>query len=358
MENEAKGLSLFQKILLTMLVVALIPLTGLWYISSHKAEKSLLVDVYSGLSETTDGLATRVDDWVDMNLRLLEQNGATGDMLSMDAGTQNAVLKSITDTYGWVYLAFTVAPDGTNVGRSDGKAPKYYGDRKYFRQVMDGSPTGHQVAIGKTSGKPAFILAKPIRNDSRELVGVIATAMHVSDVSSIVTDVRMGETGFAMLLDETGKAIAHGDSGQEMKALQDLSDHPAFTADTQKGPVIYEMDGRRVIAHVQATRQGWKLIVQQDYDDAFANLHAAQRGAFMLLAATLFAVLVVAYGLGRRFASPIKELTEVTDSISRGELHREVTGTGRGDEIGALARAIERLNVSMRMAMTRLKTAA
>ena len=54
---------------------------------------------------------------------------------------------------------------------------------------------------------------------------------------------------------------------------------------------------------------------------------------------TLSAVFAVAYGLGRRFALPLKKLTRITDSISRGKPHREVIGETRGDEIGALARA-------------------
>ena len=38
MFGEKKGLTIFPKLLLTMLLVALIPLAGLWYINSYQVQ--------------------------------------------------------------------------------------------------------------------------------------------------------------------------------------------------------------------------------------------------------------------------------------------------------------------------------
>lgn len=51
---------------------------------------------------------------------------------------------------------------------------------------------------------------------------------------------------------------------------------------------------------------------------------------------------------------PLRQLTAVADSFSKGELDLEVPGLERRDEIGSLARALARLGVSMRGAMQRL----
>jgi methyl-accepting chemotaxis protein len=64
-------------------------------------------------------------------------------------------------------------PDGENLGRSDGKSVKYYGDRDYFKQVLAGKTVGQQVLPGKTSGKPAFILAKPIAAEGEKILGLL-----------------------------------------------------------------------------------------------------------------------------------------------------------------------------------------
>lgn len=358
-DKQAIGFSIFHKLLVTMFVVALVPLAGLWYISSYKAKQDWTTNISSGFVKTSDALAIKVSDWEDMNLRVLKQSATTDAVMSMTADQQNPFLKSIATHYPWAYLVFTVRPDGQNVGRSDDKPTVQYGDRSYFKQVMNGSALGREIVIGKTSGKPALILAGPISGDGSELVGVIAMAMDLGDLSKTVTDTRIGESGYAILLDERNKVIAHGGPEKLSGVLQDLSSHPALAVkDANHGPMIFEDDGKRIVAYRRKLGQGWSLIVQQDYDEAFAPLRQVERNALILMVVTVMLVAVVAYWLGRRLADPIRKLTTVAENISRGEISGKIVETERRDEIGALARAIERMSVSIQMAMGRLRKRA
>jgi len=211
-EKPGLALSIFHKILLTMIVVALIPLAGLLYIGGYQLERDWRRNSELNLNLTADGLAGRVNGWVDTNLRVLRESAVLPDVISMDGGRQKPVLEAVRSAYEWAYLVFTVGPDGQNVGRSDDESPqKYqYGDRSYFKQVLDGKPVGQEVVIGKTSQKPALILAGPIRAADNSVAGVMALAMQLVDVSQVIVDTKIGETGFAILVDEQNKAIAHG----------------------------------------------------------------------------------------------------------------------------------------------------
>jgi methyl-accepting chemotaxis protein len=347
---------LIYQILITMLVVALVPLGGLWYISIHKSKQEWTTNIFQNLVNNTEHLTRSVDEWTATNLRLLEQNSATPAILGMQAAAQNPVLKSITDVYQWIYLAFTVLPDGQNLGRSDGKALTYYGDREYVKQVLGGKAFGQQVLLGKTNNKPAFILAKPIKGDAGKPAGVIAIAMTLEDLSKSITKTRIGETGFALLLDEQNRLIAHG-RGEVASELQDFSAHPALKQGGKSGrdSFVYVEAGKKIVAFSQKTNLGWTLIVQQDYREAYAAADEAQRNATLLLIATLIAVVAIAYLLARRLSAPIRNLTAIADEISRGNLGAEIKECGRSDEIGALARAIERMGVSLQMAFERLR---
>jgi len=316
--------------------------------------------------------AGRVNDWADTNLRVLRQNAALPDVVSMDPAVvsmdparQTPVLKTVRGAYEWAYLVFTVNRDGQNIGRSDEQpsASYQYGDRSYFKQVLDGQPLGQEVVIGKTTQKPALILAGPIRDASGALQGVMALAMEVAEISQIVANAKIGETGFAILVDEHNKVIAHGRPRQITQSLQDLSAHPALSAaGAAQAPTVYEDAGRRyedagrrVVGHTRKTALGWTLIIQQDYDDAFAPLLEARRNALILMAFALALVLGVAYLLSRQLARPIVELTAVAENLSRGNFDMPIVGTERRDEIGALARAVERMAVSIKMAFERLR---
>ena len=355
-EKDGAGFKIIYQILITMLVIALIPLGGLWYIGIHKSRQEWTANIYRNLVENTEHLTRSVDDWTNMNLRLLEQNAAVPAILAMDSNGQNPVLKTITDTYEWIYLAFTILPDGQNLGRSDGKPVTFYGDREYFKQVLGGKPVGQQVLLGKTSNKPAFILAKPIKGEGAKNLGVIAIAMTLEDLSKTITKTRIGKTGYAILLDDSNRLIAHG-QGEVSSELQDFSSHPVLSQRNRfdHDSFVFEDNGKKIVAFSKKTGQGWTLIVQQDYQEAYAAADRAQRNALLLLMVTLVTVIVIAYLLARRLSTPIRNLTVIADEISRGNLNAVIKEKGRSDEIGALARAIDRMGVSLQMAFERLR---
>ena len=64
---------------------------------------------------------------------------------------------------------------------------------------------------------------------------------------------------------------------------------------------------------------------------------------------------MLALGFAHGLVKPIRKLTDVAESYSRGRLEGEIPGTRRGDEVGALARAVERMGVSIQMAFGELK---
>ncbi len=355
-QEGGRGFTILYQILLAMLIIAVIPLGGLWYISIYKAEQSWSANVYQSLVQNSHALAQQVDDWTTMNMRLLKQDAELPNMKTMEAESQNPILKSICDTYKYIYLAFTVAPGGDNIGRSDGKAPKFYGDRDYFKQVIGGKDIGQQVLMGKTSQKPALVLARSIMSNQQRSDGVLAIAMTLEQLSETVTKTKIGHTGFAMLVDDNNRLIAQG-KGNVASQLQDMSANPviAYGNRIDRDHFIFTEDGKKIVAYKQKTGLGWTLVVQQDYNEAFAAAAKARNNALMLLGITLIAVLAASYLVARRLSNPIRNLTTIAEEISRGNLGAEISETRRGDEIGALARAIERMGVSIQMAFDRLR---
>ena len=67
-------------------------------------------------------------------------------------------------------------------------------------------------------------------------------------------------------------------------------------------------------------------------------------------------VILVSYALASGLTRPIRRLTQIADGISRGNLGAAIAETQRSDEIGSLARAIERLRASVKLAVDRLGT--
>jgi methyl-accepting chemotaxis protein len=346
---------MFPKVLLTMLGVAVIPLSAIWYLNYSSAIGRLSGQVDQQLGDRADSTVSYVDAWVDMNVKMLRQNAALDDIIAMDPKRQRRTLLSIVNEYKAIYLAFTIAPDGSNIGRSDQEAPKNYGDRIYVQQVLRGAPLGQQVVISRTNGQPALILSAPITAEQR-LAGVLAIGMTINDVSAHVTNVQIGQTGYAFLLDNTGKVIAHP-KREYVATLKDMSQHAAFlsASDLDKKRVMStNEEGRPVLSYARKSKYGWTLVVQQDAAEAYALIAEANRNALVLLALTLLFVGLVAFLFAQQLTRPIRSLTRTADEISRGNLKATINEVSRSDEIGALARTIDRMRASIKVAMGRL----
>lgn len=356
MANESTGyFGIFFKLSLVMVLVTTIPLAVVWYISHAASEQAITQDVDNRLSSTANQLRSYVESWIDMNIRVMRQNAEMPNMKSMDGMRQKKALEAIAQTYEWIYLAFTVDVNGQNISRSDSKGLKDYSDRHYVRQVLGGQAVGQQVLISKTNGKPALVLSSPIKDDQQRTKGVLAIGMTLTDISQKISSVRFGKTGYAILLDQEGKVISHFNEDYTKKRVS-LSDHPGYKALLLSGKesVVYTNEkGKKVFCQIRKTPQGWVLLVQQDYDEAFAALATYNKQTQVLMLVALVVVLMVAFLVSRQVTRPIKQLTVAADGISRGNFDYQISDTKRRDELGELARAVERLGSSVRLAMER-----
>ena len=91
------------------------------------------------------------------------------------------------------------------------------------------------------------------------------------------------------------------------------------------------------------------------YQEAYGVAAKAQKNAMILLFVAVFISALIAFFLARRLSIPILNLTKIADEISRGNLSADIYEVNRGDEIGALARAIDRMGISLQLAFDKLK---
>ena len=374
MKVQSGGFKIFPQVLLTMFLVALVPLAGFWLVNNVRVQREMRANAEQNLRDASATLAAGVDGWIDANVRALRQNASLPDVASMQLERQAPVLATMPATYDWMYSAFVINEDGFISARGDdepilnedGSYLEDRSDREYYLEAVEGNAAGNNATGGNTvgeqtiissrTGEPAMCMSSPISRE-QNVVGVLATCSFLDSVAEAVVNARVGETGFAILVDDKNNVIAHGDLNLNELELEDplnLGDYPAL-ADGQLGQQRqFEQDGREVVAYTQETALGWKLIVQQDYADAFASVLAARRNALLLLAATVVLVVVVASLMARRLVKPIQSLTQAADDMSRGQLEVNISETARGDEIGALARSVERMGVSIKLAFEEL----
>lgn len=348
---------LFGKIIIVMLIVSLLPFAIFWGITLRETNQRVRTETEKLMAQTAKGLGEQVDAWIDNNVAVLRTAANLAEITSMNREEQEPVLRAIQQEYPWMYLVFTVGLDGMNVARDDGNALKDYSDRQYYKDVIAGKKLSWQTLIGKTSKKPALVLAVPIKTGDR-LVGVIAAAMTVDEISSNIANWRQGDTGLAFLVDEKGFVVSHPNK-QYVSKRKNLNSHPLIAGFRKKGwrtitSNFNETDGQPAFGHVRSNNYGWALVLQQQEGEVFAAYNRTQEFALILLASTIVLVLIIAWFSARAIVTPIRKLTDAAERMSLGELNVKIDVKSK-DEIGLLAQAVGRMQTSLRLAMNRLR---
>jgi len=353
--KKKTGMGLTTKVILLMLLVSLLPGAVYSIISFKQTNDRILSDTARFNEQITTALADEVNEWIDKNVRVLSAIAKMPGIQSMNRFEQEILLTTVQKEYPWMYLVFTTDINGMNVARNDGKDLKDYSDRQYVQDITSGKDLTWQNLIGKTSKKPALVIAVPIRKNN-QIIGVMAAAMTRDVISKRIANWRQGRTGYAFLVDENGKVVAHQETAFVQKQ-KDLSKHHLVQAAKAKkrGLIEFKQDnGQDAIGLAKTTQLGWTLAIQQEKKEAFSVLKEAQTFAFILMGATFVIVVFIAYIASRAIVTPIRKLTDAANRISVGELGVEIENKSK-DEIGDLAEAITRMQDSIRLSIERLR---
>lgn len=350
-------LTIFPKMLLACILIASIPLSGL-YLSIKNTQAETTTSASNSLRQKGQLIALEVNSWVDKNIQNTEFLTNLPEFKAMDADKQIPLLLTAKNNLDWISLIFTADMKGDAVARSDRKPLKNYSDREYFKSVVDDRKTlGQQVLIGKVKPIPLHCFALPIESDGlqKELAGVITQCSSLVSISNFVSETRAGKTGFAILLDNKNRLISHGRDQEKMhEKLEDFSQHVALTLADDKVAIL-ESDGKQRAIYKKTVGPDWTLILQQDYDEAYSRYFSARKLANNLAITSLIATLLLAFIVSYSISKPIKRLTEVANAASKGTAMNIIPGTDRSDELGDLAKAISRMTKTIGIALNRLK---
>jgi len=354
-KEEKLRFGLYPKIIILMLIISLGPLSIFFATTYFDTNQRIKKDTEALMQQTSSGLQNHIDEWVDKNIRILKTASNLPDMQSLDPVKQTEILKTIQKEYPWMYLVFTLDPKGSNTARSDGKKLTNYSDRAYYKDIASGKQLSWQTLIGKTSGQPALVISVPIMKDGM-LIGVVASAMTTDTISKSVATWKKGRTGFAFLVDETNKVIAHQRKEYVTKE-RNLGSYPIISMNKGKRMAFSEFTGENgapAVGSLIKNKYGWALVVQQDKSEVYQTLATYQKYLFLIFITSAILVILIAWVSAKKIVGPILTMTDAANQISLGDLTVKLDIKSK-DEIGLLANSITRMQTSLLYAMNRLK---
>jgi signal transduction histidine kinase len=165
----------------------------------------------------------------------------------------------------------------------------------------------------------------------------------------MVDRIRVGSKGYALIVSEDGRLIAHGNP-DEKRHIADVDQSRAhaeiaFASEFRAGKAAYKQyddeNGRRMMAVAAAMSDPlplWTVIVEQPKLEALSTARSIEGQLLAAIFLALLGTVVLGYLWGRSFIQRIFALTKVTRSIAEGKLDTRVVLSGQ-DEIHELGDA-------------------
>ena len=177
--------------------------------------------------------------------------------------------------------------------------------------------------------------------------GVTVAEVNLKLIWDVITAIKIGKTGYAYVVDDKGRLIAHPDISRVLRNT-DLSGLPhvvsarsAPAAAAEPASIVRNLDGHRVLSASAVIPQlGWLVFVEQPIGEALAPLYTSLRYSGLLLILGLAVAILAGLLLARRMTGPIRALDAGAARIGAGALDHRIS-VHTGDELEELA---ERFN--------------
>ena len=220
-------------------------------------------------------------------------------------------------------------------------------DRVWWQQLAQaGKPIVSAGYEDVDTGKIVVTIAVPIKLNG-SLEGAVGADVSLEHLTQMVSQIKVGSTGFAVLTDNMGQIIYHPDASLIMAKMADTDYDPIIkdavaqkkdlpSAAYYRGDVLYHGSS------FYLPDSGWQVLGTMPDKEFMAEVNTF--GRTILICFLLTALLL---GIGiliniNRMVRPIKKLQQVAERLSEGEL--DVTVDTRGtDEIGDLGRSISKI---------------
>jgi signal transduction histidine kinase len=208
-----------------------------------------------------------------------------------------------------------------------------------FTQARKGASSFGPVYFVRQS-EPYMRIAIPMERFAGEVIGVLIAEVNLKYIWEVISQIQVGQTGYAYVVSQKGDLIAHPDISLvlQKRSLKELGQVQAALAGVP-GPLAVQpnLAGQKVFAAYAAIADlGWAVLVERTAAEAYAPLYASIRRTVVLLLVGLAMATVASLLIGRRVVRPVQILRQGATRIGAGALNHRID-IRTGDELQALA---------------------
>lgn len=186
-----------------------------------------------------------------------------------------------------------------------------------------------------------------------ETIGVIGMDIDFNEITNLVEDTKVYDSGYAFLLNADNKIMSHPDLAinssletLENGSMKSLVSEINKNENEEYSQYSYTYNGENKILSHCKTSNGWNFVVTAPKEEILAESEALTRKIVIIVAIGIVIAILVSYWMGSIIAKPIKEVTKIIKKAGDFDLTYN-EGCDKlinyKDEIGELSRSYEKM---------------
>ena len=331
-------LIVFVSLLLVLTVGFLTAITSVFYYQSS------LIEAKKNSSYLAASYQQGIDSVLDIYRNQIEITASKSFLTDgkTSAAEQKSLLEEEAQVSGFDYI--TIADSKGNNDKGD-----QIGDQEFFKQAVSGV-TYISSPFVKEDNNLVFYIGAPIGSTGKVLYGLLP----YKAFSDELTKIKIGESGYAFVVNKEGKTVIHPDAGNVSNpkdymelAKQDSSYEPTakiFKAmmDGKTGTGFSYYKGvRRLVGYIPLSGpEGWSVAVTTPLTQIEGNVRNTLLMSVFTGLFLLFASILVVRVFAQRITRPILEATQRIERLAHGDLQDDVEITKGKDESARLILAL------------------
>ena len=352
--------SIKTKLTVYFLILLLISSAAIGIISIIVANQGIVTEVERGLTTMSNEGSKVVEARIQEQKSNMEIIASLKNIQGMDWHTQRSILQEQVKVTG--YLDMAIVDLQGKATYSDGSTAEL-GEREYIQKALNGETNVSDTIVSKVTDSLVVMYAAPIERNGK-IVGALIGRRDGAFLNEITHDIQYGEKGYAYIISNEGKLVAHEDTETVMseynpiemaktdKNHKDTAELFESIIREKEGVKEYKLFGEELYAgYSPINGTDWILVIEANKNEMMVSIPKMIRNIIITVAIFFIIGAGATYFIGSAIANPIIASVAHSDKIVNLDLSQDVPEAflQRKDEIGLLSAGFQKLTDSLRL---------
>ncbi|HHW37024.1 MAG TPA: HAMP domain-containing protein [Bacillales bacterium] len=366
-QNKGKRTkSIRTKFIASFLLVSLIPLLIVTFLVGSLSSKITISKEKESMHDLVVSKAQAMDEWFRAQMAELQLVAETETIKSMESERIFPFISIVNERSEVFETNFVVNAEGIVISHTSPKSVgSDYNDRSYVQAALTkGESSFSEVLISKATGNRIVAVATPIKDNSGNVIGVLAGAANFEVlVDKFLKDGMDNASGITLV--DAEKRLQVAPNKEDIYAtIDEASISSTFKAALGKSLVesgisSFDLSNENfLIAYAPIQTVGYGLSVSTPEDLALKESNSIHKLTILIIVISSIVVIVLAYIIITKLTKPILAVSEGMKTVANGDLTIQPLEVKSNDEIGNLATNFNEMVVNMKQVIeTVAKTA-